>query len=129
MNLLDTGTILEMIKKKKHGAGVISPITLIEILRGIETKKRPKVKELLEESFNLLNIDNKTIETYCTLYHKLKDEGILIPDADLLIAATAITYNLTLETKDEHFQRLKPLGLKLTQMPEKQKPAEGFHKK
>jgi predicted nucleic acid-binding protein len=122
MNLLDTGIIVEMIKEKKHEAGVISPITLIEILRGIETKKRPKVKELLEESFNLVNIDNKTIETYCTLYHKLREEGILIPDADLLIAATAITYNLTLETKDEHFQRLKPLGLKLTQMPEKQNP-------
>jgi predicted nucleic acid-binding protein len=126
MNLLDTGIILEMIKEKKHATGVISPITLIEILRGIETKKRPKVKELLEESFSVLNIDNKIIETYCALYYKLKEEGMLIPDADLLIAATAITYNLALETKDEHFQRLKPLGLKLTQMPEKQNPQKAF---
>ena len=113
MNLLDTDIIIEMLKRKKHGAGIISPITLIEILRGIEAKKRPKVKELLEESFNLLNIDNKTIETYCTLYDKLKEEGMLLPDADLLIAATAIAYNLKLETKDEHFQRLKPIGLKV----------------
>jgi hypothetical protein len=44
-----------------------TPITLIEVLRGIETKKRPKVKQLLAESFNLLSIDNKTVETYCTL--------------------------------------------------------------
>ena len=29
-----------------------------------------------------------------------------------LIAALAISHNLTLETNDEHFQRLKPLGLK-----------------
>jgi tRNA(fMet)-specific endonuclease VapC len=113
MNLLDTDIILEMIKEKKHATGAISTITLIEILRGIETKKRPKVKELLEESFNPLNIDNKTIETYCTLYCKLREAGTLIPDADLLIAATAIAYNMELETKDEHFQRLKPLGLKL----------------
>ena len=113
MNLLDTGIILEMIKKKKHAAGAISPITLIEILREIENKKRPKVKELIEESFNLLNIDNKTIETYCTLYYKLREGDMLIPDADLLIAATAIAYNVALETKDEHFQRLKPLVLKL----------------
>jgi tRNA(fMet)-specific endonuclease VapC len=126
MNLLDTDVIIEMLKKKKHGAGVISVITLIEMLRGIETKKRPKVKELLEESFNPLNIDNKTIETYCTLHHKLREEGVLIPDADLLIAATAITYSLTLETKDEHFQRLKPLGLKLTQTPEKQNPQKAL---
>ena len=113
MNLLDTDVLIEMLKEKKHGAGIISSVTLIEILRGLETKKRPKVKQLLEESFNLLRIDNKTMETYCTLYHKLKEEGASLPDADLLIAATAIAYNLPLETKDEHFQRLKPLGLKL----------------
>jgi tRNA(fMet)-specific endonuclease VapC len=113
MNLLDTDALIEMLKKKKHGAGIISSVTLIEILRGIETKKRPRVKQLLEESFNLLSIDNKTVETYCTLYHKLKEEGASLQDADLLIAATAVAYNLPLETKDEHFQRLKPLGLKL----------------
>ena len=36
-----------------------------------------------------------------------------MPDADLLIAATAIAHDLTLETKDAHFVRLKSLGLKL----------------
>jgi tRNA(fMet)-specific endonuclease VapC len=113
MNLLDTDALIEILKKKKHGAGIISSVTLIEILRRIETKKRPKVKQPLEESFNLLSIDNKTVESYCTLYHKLKEEGASLPEADLLIAATAIAYNLPLETKNEHFQRLKPLGLKL----------------
>ncbi len=100
-------------KEKKYSPGVISPLTLIEILRGIDAKKRAKVKHLLEESFAVLNIDNKIIETYCDLYCKLKKGGTLLPDADLLIAATAIAYNLTLETKDEHFQRLTTLGLKL----------------
>jgi len=114
MNLLDTDTLIEMIKTKKHQPGAISPITLIEILRGIETTKRSKVKELLEESFTLINIDNKTIETYCTLYQQLRADGSLIPDADLLIAATAIAHNLALETNDQHFQRLKSLGLQLT---------------
>jgi predicted nucleic acid-binding protein len=114
MNLLDTDIIIEMLKKKEYEGGAISLITLIEILRGIKTKKRPEVKQLLEESFNLLSIDNKTIEAYCILYSKLKKEGTPIPDADLLIAATAIAHNLPLETKDEHFQKLKPIGLRLT---------------
>ena len=114
MNLLDTDTLIDMIKTKKHRAGAISPITLIEILRGIQTTKRPNIKELLEESFTLLNIDNKTIETYCILYQQLRADGSLIPDADLLIAATAIAHNLALETNDQHFQRLKSLGLQLT---------------
>jgi predicted nucleic acid-binding protein len=37
----------------------------------------------------------------------------LLPDADLLIAATAIANDLVLETNDSHFSRLKPFGLKL----------------
>ncbi|MEM2889590.1 MAG: type II toxin-antitoxin system VapC family toxin [Candidatus Bathyarchaeia archaeon] len=114
MNLLDTDVIIEMLRKKKYEGGAISFITLIEILRGVEAKKRPKVKRLLEESFTLLNIDNETIETYCTLYGKLRQEGTPIPEADLLIAATAIAHNLPLKTVDEHFERLKTYGLKTT---------------
>ena len=101
-----------MLKKQTHKSGIISPITLIEILRGIEPKKRPMAKELLEESFAVLNLDNRIIEAYCILYDKLR-VGNLIPDADLLIAATAVAYNLPLETKDDHFHRLKPLGFNL----------------
>lgn len=38
----------------------------------------------------------------------------MLPDADLLIAATAIAHDLILETKDAHFLRLKSFGLRLT---------------
>jgi predicted nucleic acid-binding protein len=112
-----------MLRQKKHEIGAISTISLIEVLRGIEPKKRSKAKELLEESFNHLNIDNPVIETYCALYDKLKNEGALVPDADLLIAATAITQNIELKTKDEHFKRLEKLGLKLTKTPKTSKQA------
>lgn len=112
MNLLDTTVIIEMLKNQTHKSGIISPITLIEVLRGIETEKRPKVKQLLEESFTVLNLDNRVIETYCSLYASLR-KGNLIPDADILIAATAVAYDLPLETKDAHFRRLKTLSLKL----------------
>ncbi len=37
----------------------------------------------------------------------------MLPDADLIIAATAMAHNLILETKDAHFLRLKALGLRL----------------
>ena len=115
MNLIDTDALIELIKTKKHKPGAISTITLIETLRGLETaKKRSSIKKLLEESFTLLNIDNQTIEIYCTLYQKLRTNGSLIPDADLLIAATAISHNIAIQTKDQHFQRLQPLGLQLT---------------
>jgi hypothetical protein len=46
-----------------------------------------------------------------------KRKGSLLPDADPFIAATAMAHDLTLETTDDHFQRLKQNGLKLIQIP------------
>jgi predicted nucleic acid-binding protein len=114
MNLLDTGIIIDMLKENKYKPGAISPLTLIEVLRAIDGKKRKKVKHLLEDSFAVLNIDNSTIETYCEIYNELKKEGNQLPDADLLIASTAISHQLPLETKDKHFQRLEKFKLKIS---------------
>ena len=113
MSLFDTDMVIGLLRDRRYEVGSISIITLIEILRRLETKKRAKVKELLEESFNLINLGNEVIQTYCNLYHRLKEEGTPIPDADLLIAATAIAHNLTLKTEDQHFKRLREFGLKL----------------
>ena len=88
-------------------------MTLLEVLRGIDDDKRPQVMQLLEGSYKILNIDRNVIEAYCRIYRQLKEKGNLLPDADLIIAATAIAHNLVLETEDAHFLRLKPLGLKL----------------
>ncbi len=68
MNVLDTGILINMIKNRKYSPDVISPLTLIETLGGIKDSKRAKVKHLLEESFTILNIDAKIIETYCEIY-------------------------------------------------------------
>jgi predicted nucleic acid-binding protein len=113
MNTLDTELVIELLREKRFEPASISTITLIEMLRGLETEKRTRAKQLLEESFNVRGIDNKTIETYCSIYRTLKQRGESVPDADLLIAATAISDNTTLRTRDQHFQRLVEFGLKL----------------
>ena len=113
MNLLDTCIVIEMLREKKQRQGIISIITVAEILRGINAQKRPAIKRLLAESFAVLNLDTTVVEKYCDLYSNLKKQGSLLPDADLFIAATAIAHDLTLETTDTHFQRLKSNGLKL----------------
>lgn len=112
MNLLDTDVVIELLRERRYEAGSISIVTLIEVLRGLEVEKRGRVKKLLEETFNLQNLDNEIIETYCKIYCNLKERAAPIPDADLLVAATAIARNLTLKTRDEHFQRLEELGLR-----------------
>lgn len=113
MNLLDTGILVDNITNGNYTPAIISPITLMEVLRGFEDKKRLPMRELLIESFSIMNLDNSIIESYCKIYRKLKQEGNLLPDADLIIAATAIAHDLVLETKDVHFQRLREVGLRL----------------
>jgi tRNA(fMet)-specific endonuclease VapC len=113
MNLLDTGIILEMLKRHQFKPGFIAQIIVLEILRGFEKEKRSSIKDRLEKSFNVIDMDDEITDTYCEIYRKLKQEGKLLPDADLLIAATAIAHNLKLETNDDHFQRLEAFGLAL----------------
>ncbi len=57
------------------------------------------MKKTLEDLFSVVFIDNDIIDNYCELCSKLKEEGRLIEDADLLIAATAISKNLVLWTE------------------------------
>ena len=114
MILLDTEVVIDLLRKMRYEAGSILFITLIEVLRGIEPKRESRVKELLEESFEVLTIDNEVIKIYCKMYRKLKEDGLTVPDADLLIAATAISHSLPLKTRDEHFKRLEEFGLTLT---------------
>jgi len=113
MKLIDTSVLIDSLRRGNYEEGSISVITLIEVLRGISPEKRNRVKQLLEKSFNVLSIDNKVIMRYCELYGSLKREGRLIPDTDLLIAATAIENGLVLATKDKDFEQLRKLGLKL----------------
>ena len=113
MNLLDTSVVIDNIEEGNYSPAVISTITMLEILRGLEDKKRSPTRQLLKESYVILNLDDGIVEVYCNIYRSLKGNGNLLPDADLLISATAIAHDLTFETIDEHFQRLKPFGLKV----------------
>jgi len=111
MNILDTDVVVELIRNGRYEAGDISIITLIEVLRGLDPEKEGKVKELLEKSFNVLNLNNDIVRTYCRLYRGLREKGEALPDADLIIAATAMTHNVPLKSRDEHFVRLEEYGL------------------
>ena len=113
MKLIDTSWLIELLKRRTYEEGSISIIALIEVLRGIRADKRGIVKSLLEECYDVIDLSNEIIEVYCNLYDELKNRGKIIPDADLLIASTAIAHNLTLKTRDKHFIELRDLGLKL----------------
>ena len=52
------------------------------------------------------------MEQFARIRARLRRQGQLIPDLDLLIAATAVTHGLTLVTRNRrHFERIPELAL------------------
>ena len=105
---------LEVIDRFKE-AGIdnccISEITIAELLFGAECSSDIKHNKKLVESFcselKVLPI-YEAIETFAKEKTKLRKEGKLIDDFDLLIGATAKYYDLILISDNtKHFQRLK----------------------
>lgn len=111
--LFDTDIVIDMLEDGEHREGYISIITLIEVARGVRKEKRTKIKRLLENSFGVLELSNEVIRAYCRLYESLRGDGKALPDADLLVASTAVAHDLTLESGDGHFERLEERGLSL----------------
>jgi predicted nucleic acid-binding protein len=83
------------------------------ILRGVAEDKRPELKTSLEGCYPVLGLDNDTILEYCRVFESMHSREELIPEADMIIAATAISKGMELWTDDEHFTRLLSHGLKL----------------
>lgn len=60
--------------------------------------------------FSILGLTDATMEAFARERARLRRAGQLIPDMDLLIAATALTHDLELVTRNErHFRRVNGL--------------------
>jgi len=64
-----------------------------------------KIKEF-SQSVTVLNCDSNTAFTYGVIKKHLKDGGTPIPENDIWIAALAAQYELTLITRDKHFNQI-----------------------
>lgn len=62
--------------------------------------------------FTVLGLNDPIMELFARHRYRLRREGNIIPDMDLLIGATALHYNLTLMTRNlRHFSRIPDLKL------------------
>ena len=88
----------------------ISEITVAELKYGVEKssnpeKNRPVINALIDK-FNQLPI-YAALDVYAKEKARLRKEGNIVDDLDLLIGATAIQNNMVLVTNNEkHFDRL-----------------------
>ena len=126
MYLLDTDTVIYCLKGNASVIGqlqqhindplAISVISLMELFYGAYKSQNveanlAKVKAL-ELSLEIIPNHQDTAEIFAHLKAKLESEGTRLDDFDLIIAACALTQNLTLVTNNtKHFGRIP--GLKM----------------
>jgi tRNA(fMet)-specific endonuclease VapC len=89
----------------------ISLITLGEIYEGIYYGRDPERSEAVFRQFlhsvDVLSLNRSIMQRFGRIRGDLRRRGELIGDPDILIAATALYYNLVLLTRNrKHFQRI-----------------------
>ena len=126
MFLLDTNVVSELRRLRPHGAVLawlratpdadlhLSAVTIGELQAGVEiTREQDAAKaaeieawlEQVAETYNILPIDGRVFRCWARLMHRRSDD--LLEDA--MIAATAITHNLTVVTRN--VRDFKPFGV------------------
>jgi predicted nucleic acid-binding protein len=92
---------------------VIPAIVYYEIRRGLlsyNAKAKMAVFEQFCKTFDIENITKETLDTAAVLYAHLKKQGLLIEDADLLVAAYCVRNEYILVTNNtKHFKHIKTL--------------------
>ena len=128
LRLLDTVTLSEVIKGRDaevlrrareylavHGQFHFSLITRYEILRGLKAKDALRQIEAFETQCRasvVLPVSDDVVVRGAEIYGDLHKRGVLIGDADILIAATALVHGLGLVTENPaHFSRVPSLVL------------------
>lgn len=94
----------------------VSVIAIGELLEGLDSAPQPASHRAMLRQFlagiTLLPVDESIVEHFARNRARLRRQGMLIPDMDLLIAATALRFDLTLLTRNQrHFRRIPELRL------------------
>ena len=127
MYLLDTDIIIyslkghpvlqENLRRHLNDPLQISIVTCLELYYGAYKSQQvtgnlAKVKRI-EETLEVIPLGAEAAEIFGRLKAQLEIKGTRLDDFDLMIAACALTHNLTLVTNNEmHFRRID--GLKVT---------------
>jgi tRNA(fMet)-specific endonuclease VapC len=100
---------------KRHKRLSLSIITYYELLRGLKAlgnDKKITAFQAFMAQCEIIPLTQPIIESAADIYATLKKQGMLIEDADILIAATALNNVMSLVTDNqEHFRRVH--GLKV----------------
>ncbi len=100
---------------EEHGQFYLSIITRYEILRGLKAKNAIQQAAYFENfclKNSILPLTEEAISKAAEIYADLSQQGQLIGDADLLIAASALVRGFGVVTNNEnHFRRIRDLHI------------------
>lgn len=108
--------VLERLDRHNDDGLAVSIISYGEIFEGAFHSSDPEIHLAMFRrflsGFNVLGLDVSVMEVFARTRAQLRRQGNLIPDMDLLIAATALSYDLILMTNNRrHFTRVPDLRL------------------
>ena len=126
--MLDTDVLSELMRGRRlavqerataylaeHRRLSFSLITRYEVLRGLKAKRATRQIVAFDEfcyASNVLPLTDPVVVRAAEIYAHLRQQSQLISDADILIAATALTYGLVLVTGNiAHFARVGNLRI------------------
>lgn len=127
MILADSDTVIEILRRnpialanlqshlQKFGSLAVSAMTLYEVERGLHIRQAAVQRShlnTLRPQIHVLPVAEQVAARAVHLYLHLRTSNQFLPDADILIAATALTHNLTLATSNQrHYSRIPGLAL------------------
>lgn len=123
--LLDTNVIVDHLRGKRavtpdylEAGSVVSVITQAELFYGAYRSKRSrynlnKIKEMFADlKIEIQPLEEDVLDRYGRLKVKLEKKGRRLDEFDLLIAATALSFDLILVTRNtKHFSRVPRLKI------------------
>ena len=107
---------LDLLDSLSRGGLAVSIITLAELFEGAYRSPNPadglRAIRAFLSGYGILNLSEAIIEVFARTRADLRRQGQSLADLDLLIAATALTYDLILVTRNRrHFGRVPGLRL------------------
>ena len=126
MYLIDTDICIQFMRNEKKVVDFliglnninISIVTLSELFFEIYNSKNiEKHKKTLNDfltNVSVLNVDFFIANTFGKIKAKLKKKGTFIEDFDIINGAFALTYNLTLVTRNiKHYEKIERIKIKI----------------